>query len=155
VNDVLCGIGQRKAVGAGEDAFGIGGQIKIDCLRRGVGRQADAADPRRHNAIATLDASRERIGVEVGVQLIDTQYRQGAIGSDVLPAIGRRRSDIGRSSRVTDEGAGLEQVGTPASAIGDAEIRAAACERKAGNDLRGEPVIDADGDATESARGRV
>ena len=89
--------------------------------------------PRRHEAIAAFDAARPGIGVELRAQPVDAGDRHGAVGGDVLPAIGQRAGDIGRADVVPDEGAGLEQVGAPAAAIGDAEVGAAAGERKAGD----------------------
>src|SRR5260370_2928020 len=96
------------------------------------------------------------VGVELRTQLIDAGNGDGAVGGDVLPAIRGRRGDVGRSDSVPDEGAGLEQVGAPASqSIGDREIAAAAGKGKTGDSLRRQPVVGADGDATDAAGGGV
>src|SRR5258708_22947851 len=87
---------------------------------------------------------------------MDAGNGDGAVGGDVMPAIRGRRGDVGRSDSVPDEGAGLEQVGAPASqSIGDREIAAAAGKGKTGDSLRRQPVVGADGDPTDAAGGRV
>ena len=77
----------------------------------------------------------------------------GAIGGDVLPAIGQRGRDVGRPNGVTDKCAGLEQVGMPGAAARDTEIGAAAGQRKTGNRERREAIVRADRGAVD-ARGR-
>ena len=128
---LLGGVGQRKGVGAGDRLLGIGRQIEGRELPGGIRRDADAADPRRDKTIAAFDAARPRIGVELRAQLVDAGDGHGAVGGDVLPAIGQRAGEIGRPACVPDERAGLEQVGTPGAAVGDAEVGAAAGQRKA------------------------
>ena len=44
---LLRAVGQREGVGAGDDLFGIGGQLERRELAGRVRRDADAADPRR------------------------------------------------------------------------------------------------------------
>ena len=74
-----------------------------------VGRQPDR-QARRHDAIATLDAARPGVGVELGLQLVEACNRQRAVGGDVLPAIGHRAREIGRTHVVANERTGLEQI---------------------------------------------
>jgi hypothetical protein len=45
---------------------------------------------------------------------------------------------------VSDERAGLKQIGTTATAVGDAEAGAAARQREAGKRERREPIVDPD-----------
>ena len=52
--------------------------------------------PLDDEAIAAFDAAGPRIGVELRAQAIDAGNGHGAIGGDVLPAIGQRAGDIGR-----------------------------------------------------------
>ena len=127
-----------------DDLFGIGRQIEGGELAGGIGRDADAADPRRDKAIAAFDAAGIRIGVELGAQLIDAGDGHGAIGGDVLPAIGQRAGDIGRADGVPHERAGLEQVGAAAAAVRDAETGAAAGQRKARDRERRDAIVGAD-----------
>ena len=65
VGDALGAIGQRKGVGADDRLLGIGRQIEGGELGGGIGRDADAADPRRDEAIAAFEAARKGIGVEL------------------------------------------------------------------------------------------
>src|SRR5260370_12848621 len=96
------------------------------------------------------------VGVELRARWMDAGSGDGAVGGDVLPAIRGRGGDVGRSDSVPDEGAGLEQLGAPASqSIGDREIAAAAGKGKTGDSLRRQPVVGADGDATDAAGGGV
>ena len=124
-------IGQCKGIGAGDYRFGIGGKAGQGYLRRGVRRQAEAAEPWCDIAIAAFDTARETVGDKARAQLVDALDRYAAIRRDVMPPIGRGRADIGGAGRVLDECAGLEQVGSPAAAGGDAEAGAAAGQRKA------------------------
>jgi hypothetical protein len=59
-------------------------------------------------------------------QPLDACDRDGAVGGDVLPAIGERRGEEGGTLGVPEIGAGLEQIGLAAAAIGDPEVVAAA-----------------------------
>ena len=77
--------------------------------------------PPARRSDSRLRAARPRIGVELGAELIEAGDRHRAVGGDVLPAIGERGGDIGRSRGVAHVSAGLEQVGMPAAAIGDTE----------------------------------
>src|SRR5260370_110464 len=119
--------------GARQALFGIGRQIDCRELSGGEWRDADAAHPRRDKTIAAFDAAREGIGVELRAQAIDAGDGDGAVGGDVLPAIGQRAGDIGRADLVFDEGTGLEQVRAAGATIDDAEIGAAAGQGKSGN----------------------
>ena len=83
--------------------------------------------------------------------MVDAGNGDGAIGGDVLPAIGQRAGEIGPAGIVADEGAGLEQVGTAGADIGDAEIGAAAGQREAGHRERREAIVGADRRAGDAA----
>ena len=87
-------------------------------------------------------------------QPVDAGDRDGAIGGDILPAIGERAGEIGGADIVADETAGLEHVGASAAEAVDAEIGAAAGERKTRQRIRRDPEVRAGG-KTERARGGV
>ena len=131
--DALRIVGQREGVGAGYDLFGIGGQVERGELPRCIGRDAEAAEPWADKAIAGFGAAGEGVGVELRAQAIDAGDGNGAIGHDILPAIGEGAGDVGCANGVTHECAGLEQVGTAAAAARDVEAGAAAGQRKAGD----------------------
>ena len=125
-------------------------------MRGGIRREAKIAHPRRHVAIAAFDASGEGVGVEVRLQSIDAGDRHGAIGRDVLPAIGGGGDDVGRSCGVAYESASLEKVGSSASqSIGDRKIGSAAGECEAGDGARRQQIIGASGDAEYAAGCRI
>jgi hypothetical protein len=88
VGDVLGAIGQRKGAGACNGLLGITRQIEGRELGCGLRRDADAADPGRHKTIATFETPRKGIGIELRAELTGAGYGHGAIGGDVLPAIG-------------------------------------------------------------------
>jgi len=75
----------------------------------------------------------------------------GAVGRDVLPAVGKSTGDIGRSNRMTDKYAGLKQSDRPGAAVDDAEIGAAAGQGKTGNAARREDVVGAGRHAEHAA----
>jgi hypothetical protein len=83
---------------------------------RQLRRDADAADPGRDKPIAAFETSRKCIGVELRAELIGAGHGHGAIGGDVLPAIGECGRDVSRANGVTDKRAGLEQIGMPGAA---------------------------------------
>ena len=149
--DVLGRIVQRKGAGARQHLLGIGRQAVGGELAGGIGRDAH---PRRHVAVAALDAAGIRIGVELGAQALEARHRDRALGRHVLPAIGRGGGDVSVADVVANEGAGLEQIRAPGAETGNAEIGAAAGERKAGQRVAREAIVGADR-KTERARGRV
>ena len=149
--DVLGRIVQRKGAGARQHLLGIGRQAVGGELPGGIGRDAH---PWRHIAVAALDAAGIRVGVELGAQALEAGHRDGALGGHVLPAIGRGGGDIGGADVVANEGAGLEQVRAAGAETADAEIGAAAGERKTGQRVAREAIVGADR-KTERARGRV
>ncbi len=154
IGHALRTVSECEIVGAGENGFGVGRQIEGRELPRGVGRDADAADPWRDKPIATLEAARERIGVELGMQAIEACDRHHAIRGDVLPAIRQRATKVGRSNCVLDERAGLKEIGSAGAGAGHAEIGTAARERKAGDGRWREAIVGAHGPA-EHAAGRA
>ena len=66
---------------------------------------------------------------------------------DVLPAVGQRRRDVGIAFGVANVGTGLEQIGASTAEAAHAEARTAACDGKAGDRIRREQIIRADGGA--------
>ena len=149
--DVLGGIVQRKRAGARQHLLGIGRQAVGGKLPGGIGRDAH---PWRHIAVAALDAAGIRIGIELGAQALEARHRDRALGRHILPAIGRRRRDVGRADVVADESAGLEQIRAAGAETRDAEIGAAAGERETGQRIAREAMVGAHG-KTERTRGRV
>ena len=148
--DILRGVIQREGTGARQHLLGIGRQAVGRELSGGVGRDAY---PRRDEAIAAFDPSRIGIGVELRVQTVDPGDGDRAIRRHILKAIGKRSRHIGRPVGVAREGTGLEQVRAPEAEAVDAEIGAAARQRKAHQRRRRDPVVRASGKA-ERARGR-
>jgi hypothetical protein len=72
----------------GDRLLGIGRQVEGDELGRGVRRDADAAAPGRDEAVAAFESSRLGVGIELSAQLVEAPDRHGAVGRDILPAIG-------------------------------------------------------------------
>jgi len=66
IRDVLGIIGERECIGADGCLLAISRQIEGGELCGRVGRDADAADPKRNEAIAAFKTPRERIGVKLG-----------------------------------------------------------------------------------------
>jgi hypothetical protein len=89
IGDVLGAIGQRKGVGADKGLLGITRQIEGRELSGSIGRDADTADPRHDKTITAFKPPGERIGVELRAELIGAGRRHGAVGGDLLPAIGQ------------------------------------------------------------------
>jgi len=82
--------------------------------------------------------------------------RHGAVGGDVLPAIGQRTGDIGRTIGMPQIGARLKQVGAArAEIVRHAEIGAATGKCKASNGVRREQVVGTDCRARDAASGVV
>jgi hypothetical protein len=104
-------------------------------LAGGIGREFTGlgCDP-----VAALEPSGNRIGVEAATQAVDAG--DGAVGGDVLPAIGECGGEEGGALGMAEIGAGLEQVGIAAAAIDDIEVGAAAGQREARNRVGREAV---------------
>ena len=109
---------------------------------------------RRRKAIAALEPAGEGLGPEAALQLVEAGQRHRAVGGDVVPAIGQRRRDIGRTEIVPAEDAGLEQVGRAAAErVGERIAGAAAGEREAEQGIRRDLVVGAADDALDARRG--
>lgn len=105
-------VAQRELIAAGDRLLGVSRQAEGGELACRIGRDANTL---RDEAIAAFETPRPGIGFELGVQPINAGGRHGPVGRDVLPAIGQCAGQVCRPDFVTDEGAGLEQVGVAAA----------------------------------------
>ncbi len=150
--DALRSVSQRECICSRQSLLRIGRQIEGGEL---PGRVRRDPHPWRSEAIAALDAAGEGVGIELRVQAIDAGDGHGTVGGDVLPAIGKRAGDIGRSDFVLDEGPGLKQVGASGAAVGNAELGTPAGEREPGDRARREDIIRAGRHAEHPAGGVI
>jgi hypothetical protein len=98
---------QGECADAGQHLLGISRQIEADHLRRDIGRDAGQ---RHREAIATFETSRKGLGAETRLQHVGAGNGHGAVGGDVLPAIGQRARQVRRADILSAEHTGLEQV---------------------------------------------